>query len=137
MIRWGRFCLSSEFIYDEYGFRRPWFNPEDITWQRSIYYRDLNLRNGVPLTGVGYYVDFGYKGDHWDIDLNYGDFYPVAMGNPQHDEVNHRGIVKALYHETQYLGLYGCVLIENSGWIAQLGEPRQGLLILGGLQYTF
>jgi hypothetical protein len=137
MIRWGRFQLSGEFIYDEYGLRHPWFNPNDIFWQHSIYYRDLNLRNGVPLSGVGYYVNLGYCLERWDINLNYGDFYPVAIGNPQHDEVNHRGIVKCCYHRTQCLGLYGCVLVENSGWIAQLGEPRQGYLILGGLQYTF
>jgi hypothetical protein len=137
MIRWGRFQLSSEFIYDEYGFRRPWFNPADIFWQHSIYYRDLNLRDGAPLTGVGYYVNLGYCAGRWDINLNYGDFFPVPMGNPQHDEANHRGIVKCCYHRTQCLGLYGCALMENSGWIAQLDEPRQGYMVLGGLQYTF
>jgi hypothetical protein len=137
MIRWGRFQLSGELIYDEYGFRRPAYDPEDIFWQHSIYYRDLNYRYGVPLTGVGYYVNLGYSTERWDINLNYGDYFPVAIGNPQHDEANHRGIIKCMYHRTQCLGLYGCVLLENSGWIAQIDEPRRGEMVLGGMQYTF
>jgi hypothetical protein len=137
MARWGRFQLSSEVIYDEYGLRHPWFDSNNIFWQHSIYYRDLCLRDGVPLTGVGYYVNLAYIGDRWEFNLNYGDFYPVTIGNPKHDEVNHRGIVKCMYHHTNYLGFYGCVLIENSNWTAQLDEPRQGYLVLGGLQYAF
>jgi hypothetical protein len=137
MVRSGRFQLSGEFIYDEYGFRHPWFKADDIYWQHSIYYRDLNLRDGVPLTGVGYYVNLGYNGERWDVNLNYGDYFPVAMGNPQHDEPNHRGVAKCLFHYTRNLGLYGCVLVENGGWAAQLGELRQGWMVLGGLQYTF
>jgi hypothetical protein len=137
MIRSGRFQLSAEFIYDEYGFRHPVFDPLDMFWQKSIYYRDLNARDRVPLTGVGYYVNLGYHGERWDVNLNYGDYFPVPMGNPQHDEPNHRGIVKCMYHHTQHLGAYGCVLVENGGWVAQLGDLRQAYLILGGVQYNF
>ncbi|MGA2062118.1 MAG: hypothetical protein ABSG67_16660, partial [Thermoguttaceae bacterium] len=69
MVRFGQFQLSGECIYDEYGFRRPGFDPDDITWYHSIYYRDVNNALNVPCTGVGYYVDLGYKGDYWNIDL--------------------------------------------------------------------
>ena len=41
MYRFGRFTLSGEAIYDQYGFTTPGFNPDDIFWGRSIYYRDL------------------------------------------------------------------------------------------------
>jgi len=39
MVRLGNWVLSSEIIYDEYGLRRVGFDPDDIFWQRSIYYR--------------------------------------------------------------------------------------------------
>ena len=137
MVRFGQFQLSGECIFDEYGFRRPGFNPDDITWYHSIYYRDMNNALNVPCTGVGYYVDLGYKGDYWNIDLNYGEFYPTPIGDPQHDEINRRGIVKVAYNITPILKPYCAVLIENSGFIAQEDRPRKGLMILSGLQYVF
>ena len=137
MVRLGQFQLSGECIYDEYGFRQPGFDPDDITWYHSIYYRDLNRALNVPLTGVGYYVNLGYKGDYWDIDLNYGEYYPTPIGDPQHDEINRRGIVKAAYSFTPVLKPYCAVLIENSGWIAQADRPHKGFMILSGLQYVF
>jgi hypothetical protein len=137
MVRFGQFQLSGECIYDEFGFRRPGFDPDDITWYRSIYYRDMNRALNVPCTGVGYYVNLGYKSDYWNIDLNYGEFYPTPIGDPQHDEVNRRGIVKAAYSFTPVLQPYCAVLVENSGFIAQEDRPRKGLLVLSGLQYVF
>ncbi len=137
MFRFGPFLLSGECIYDEYGFRRPGFDPNDITWYHSIYYRDLNRALGEPLTGVGYYMNLGYNGPFWDINLNYGEFYPAPIDNPQHDEINRRGIVKLDYRITPALQPYCAVLVENSGFIAQADRPRKGFLILSGLQYVF
>jgi hypothetical protein len=137
MVRFGQFQLSGEFIYDEFGFRRPGFNPDDITWYHSIYYRDMNRALNVPCTGVGYYVNLGYKVDRWDINLNYGEFYPTPIGDPQHDEINRRGIVKAAYNFTPVLQPYCAVLVENTGFIAQEDRPRKGLMVLSGLQYVF
>ncbi|MGA2060982.1 MAG: hypothetical protein ABSG67_10910, partial [Thermoguttaceae bacterium] len=71
------------------------------------------------------------------IDLNYGEFYPTPIGDPQHDEINRRGIVKVAYSITPILKPYCAVLIENSGWIAQEDRPHKGLMILSGLQYVF
>jgi hypothetical protein len=137
MVRFGQFQLSGECIYDEYGFLRPGFDPDDITWYHSIYYRDLNRALNEPCTGMGYYMNLGYKSDYWAIDLNYGEFYPNPIGDLQHDEINRRGIVKAAYSFTPALQPYCAVLIENSGWIAQEDRPRRGLMVLSGLQYVF
>ena len=53
MCRWGNWTLSTEGIYDQYGFRRPGFDPDDIFWARSIYFRDLSRGVTKPLTGIG------------------------------------------------------------------------------------
>src|SRR5205085_7266157 len=45
MLRFGSWTLSSEAIYDQYGLRKPGTPLNDITWGRSLYYRDLN--NGL------------------------------------------------------------------------------------------
>jgi len=136
MVRRGRFTLSGEAIYDEYGFRQSDFDPLDITWGRSIYYRDLNYRPFEPITGVGYYVNLGFEGDRWEGCLNYGEFYPQELGHPQHDVTNRRGIFKAVYHCTAHLQVYSVVMIENGGYVAQGGRPRRGTVLLAGLQWV-
>jgi len=136
MVRRGRFTLSGEAIYDEYGFRRAGFDPLDITWGRSIYCRDLNYRPFEPITGVGYYVSLGFEGDRWESCLNYGEFYPQELGHPQHDVTNRRGILKAVYHCTDHLQVYSIVMIENDGYVAQRGRRRKGTVLLAGLQWV-
>ena len=136
MVRRGHFTLSGEAIYDEYGFRRSDFDPLDITWGRSIYYRDLNYRPFEPITGIGYYVNLGFEGDRWEGCLNYGEFYPQELGHPQHDITNRRGILKAVYHCTVHLQVYSVVMIENDGYVAQCGRRRKGTVVLAGLQWV-
>jgi len=136
MLRRGRFIFSGEVIYDEYGFRRPGFDPNRITWRKSIYYRDQNYRDGVPLTGVGYYLDLEYGGDCWFASANYGEFYPRPIGDPQHDVVNRRGIMKLAYQVAAGLSVYGACILETEGYIAQDGRPRRGIVGLVGLQYA-
>jgi hypothetical protein len=135
MLRFGRLTLSGEAIYDEYGFRRPGFDPLDITWGRSIYYRDLHYQRDVPITGIGYYVNLGYEAERWATWLGYGEFYPQQLGHPQHDVVNRRGIVKAACRLCPHLQVYGAVMIENGGYLAQWNRPRKGTFVLAGLQY--
>ncbi len=137
MVRWGYFTLSGEAIYDEYGFRRPGFDPDFITWGRSIYYRDQNYRLFEPITGTGYYFNLAFDRMPWSVNLNYGEFYPKAIGDPKHDVVNRRGILKAAYYFTPYLQTYAVVMMENGGYIAQADQPRRGSFVLAGLQYTF
>jgi hypothetical protein len=135
MLRRGRFTLSGEAIYDEYGFRRPGFDPLDITWGRSIYYRDLNYRPGVPITGMGYYLNLGFEDERWSGWLNYGEFYPQQLGHAQHDVVNRRGIIKVLRRLGPHLRIYSTVMVENGGYVAQSNRPRKGTVVLAGLEY--
>jgi len=137
MIRSAPFVLSSEAIYDQYGFRHPGFDPDAITWNRSIYYRDEHNADERPIQGVGYYVNLDYVQDAWTMTLNYGEFYPQYIGVAQHDRTQRRGIVKAAYNFGRALQVYSVVMLENGGYTAQDNFPRQGLVLLDGLQYTF
>jgi hypothetical protein len=137
MVRRGDLTLSGEVIYDEYGFRRPGFDPDHITWKRSIYYRDLNYRTGVPITGIGYYVNLGWDRGPWITSLNYGEFYPEEIGDPRHDVVNRRAIVKAALAVTPYLQAYTVVMIESDGYLAQCNKYRRGEFVLVGAASTF
>jgi hypothetical protein len=138
MFRNGPFQLSSECIFDEYGFGRPGFNPLNITWARSIYYRDVSSGNqGTPCTGIGYYVNLGYADGPWNASLNYGDFYPIYSGTAPNQRVQHRGIVKAAYQLARPLQVYSVLIVENGGYIAQENGPRKAYAVLEGFQFTF
>jgi len=133
LLRRNRWIISGEAIYDEYGFRKPGFDPNDITWPRSIYFRDWFYKLDTPITGVGYYIDLGYEGPRWTVSLNYGEFYPKEIGFDRHDQVNRRGIVKALFRIAPGLQAYGVAIIENEGYKAQDGRPRKGEAVLVGI----
>lgn len=145
MVRFGRWVISGEVIRDEYGFRRPGFDPLDIFWGRSIYFRDQNQAFMDPIRGTGYYVDVGYEGDRWNIHLNYGDYIPENIGVSLHDHPNHRGLVKAAYRPSQHWEIYGFALIENSISLEYFdnyqGVPlekfRHGLMYGIGSQFVF
>ena len=65
--------------------------PLYISWIRSIYYRDVSSgQQGVPCTGVGYYVNLDYAGGPWNATLDYGDFYPLFHGHRTDQRVEHR-----------------------------------------------
>jgi hypothetical protein len=137
MLRLGQWVLSGEAIYDEYGFFHPGFNPDDIYWYRSIYYRDESSGSQAPLTGLGYYLNLGYDQGRWNVTLNFGQFCPLRVGTAPDQRDQLRGIVKLAYRFASSLQGYSVVMIENSGYIAQAGLPRKGLVVLEGLQYTF
>jgi len=136
MLRRGPWTLSGEVIYDEYGFRRPGFDPADITWGRSIYYRDQNYRMQTPITGIGYYLNLAFEAERWAAWLNYGEYYPQQLGDPKHDIPNRRGIVKAVYALTPHLEMYAVVMMETEGYVAQDGRLRRGTIVLTGFQWT-
>ena len=135
MVRRGGFTLSSELIYDEYGFRRA-FDPLDITWGRSIYYRDQNYRLHSPVTGMGYYVDLLCDLEPFTVSLNYGEYYPQQLGIPQHDVTQRRGVLKGTYAATPSLQFYAAGILETGGYIAQAGRSRRGWAALFGLQWS-
>ncbi len=136
MVRLGSFTLSGEAIYDEYGFRRPGFDPLDITWGRNIYYRDQNYRLDIPVTGFGYYLDLMYDLEPFTISCNYGEYYPQQLGIPEHDVTHRRGIAKGAYAATPHFQFYLCGLVEDGGYLAQAGRPRNGWCALAGVQWT-
>jgi len=132
----GNWVLSSEIIYDEYGMRRE-FDPKDIFWKKSIYYRQINKSDGVPITGWGGYVDLSYNFDPWLLSVNYGEYYPERLRKPdypQHDKINRRLVLKLGRHFTRHVQWYNAALIENGGYIAQEGHKRRGWAVLSGLK---
>ncbi|MDR1142554.1 MAG: hypothetical protein LBL62_12755 [Planctomycetaceae bacterium] len=138
-VRFGNWTLSAEGIYDEYGLRRS-FNPADIFWEKSIYYRQINKADGVPIIGFGYYIDLNYRQGAFLFDLNYGEFYPEQLNRqdyPQHDFVNRRLLTKIGWNFNQFLQWYGAIIIENDNYIAQEGRPRRGLYFLSGIKFEF
>lgn len=137
MYRVGQWYLSSEVIYDEYGLRRPYFDPDDITWGRSIYYRDQNFRNGEAITGVGYYIDLTHAGEKWVLGANVGQFHPKQLGDPLHDPTITRGIFKAVRRLTSLCDLYSQYIAETDVVGAQAGRIRRGSTIHSGLQVSF
>jgi hypothetical protein len=137
MCRWGNWTLSTEGIYDQYGFRRPGFDPDDIFWARSIYFRDLSRGVTKPLTGLGYYVNLLYSGDRWRLMANYGDFFNLQqLGIPAHDVPVHRLLMKASYRFSPKLEAYGIWLQENSVPLPFDNLVRKGFEIVVGWQYT-
>ena len=138
MVHSGPFRLSAECIFDEYGFGRPGFDPDDITWVRSIYYRNVSSgAQGVPCTGVGYYVNLGYVQGPWNTQTSYGDFYPLFVGTAPNQRVQHRGLIKGAYQIAKPLQVYSALIVENGGYIAQCNQARIPVAVLGGFQFTF
>jgi len=137
MVRQGRWQLSSEVIYDEYGLRRPVFDPMDIFWEKSIYYRDLNDASGDPISGVGYYVTLDYNGPLWTASVSFGQFFPEEIGNVQHDRTQNRGVVKLARAFGDNVQLYSVFIKETEGYIAQEGRPRRGGVLLSGVQFAY
>ena len=76
-FRQGRWLLSGEVIYDEYGLRRPGFDLDDIDWGRSIYNRQLNNGLNQPITGWGWYTNAVWQGDCSTCVFQYGSFHPI------------------------------------------------------------
>lgn len=137
MLRCGAWTLSAEAIYDQYGLRRPGTPLNSITWGRSLYYRDLNNGQHIPITGFGYYVNLGYAGPWWTLMLNYGEFYPEQIGNRRQDEVTRRGLIKFSRHWSPHFETYGIVLRENDLALAFDHSTRLGIYLIVGGQLTW
>lgn len=137
MFRRGRWILSGEAIYDQYGFRRPGFDPNEIFWGRSLYFRDQNDSLYDPIEGIGYYVDLGYAGDCWSFHLNYGDYFPEHIGDVPHDRNNHRGLVKLSWQPVPSFEVYGIALGENDGPLGFATRARRkGAVVILGCQWS-
>lgn len=137
MVRHNNWRLSGEAIYDEYGLKRDTFDPNDIFWEKSIYYRDLNNADDVPITGFGYYLTLDYLGELWSASFTFGQFFPEYIGNVQHDRTQNRGIAKLTRSFGPHLQGYTVLMFENEGYIGQGGQIRRGEFVLTGLQCSF
>ncbi|MCU0873070.1 MAG: hypothetical protein MUE50_12085 [Pirellulaceae bacterium] len=135
MARWSRFTLSMEAIYDEYGFRKPGFDPLDITWGRGHYYREQNFAYEIPITGIGYYFNLDIAGEHLSWSLNYGEYFPKQIGDPAHDVTTRRGLVKAMYHLASWADVYGIALVENDNPYAPAALHRNHWALWTGVQF--
>ena len=147
MIRFGNWTLSSEFIYDYYGLHRV-YDPNDIFWQKSIYYRQINKAVKEPITGWGGYIDLTYNHHPWLVSFNYGEFHPEQLTVPEHGAdyahyyinhniVNRRFMVKLGWNCTKNIQWYGAWILENGGYTAQSERPRRGYAYTTGLKMAF
>lgn len=137
MVQHGRFRLSGEAIYDEYGFRRPGYNPDDIFWEHSIYYRDVNKAPYTACQGFGYYVNLDYIGERMTTTVNYGEYYPDELDIPQHDQMNRRLLIKGAYRINRVIQSYTAAILENGDYVAQDRRKRIGYMVMTGLQANF
>jgi hypothetical protein len=136
MVRRGLWTLSGEVIYDEYGLRRPGFPLNDIFWGRSLYFRDLNKAYHEAISGVGYYLNLGYDSPFWSLTLNYGEYYPEIIGNPNHDISVHRAFVKLSHFWSPQFETYGVLMFENDRDDNLDSHPREGSYLLVGCQFS-
>lgn len=136
-FRLGRLTFSSEIIYDEYGSRRPGLDLNDITWGRSLYFRELNLALNEPITGWGYYGHIHLDGGRWGADASYGEFLPEQIGNAIHDHMTRRLILKGSHFFQEHVEGFVVVMLENTVPNAQSGSTRNGLVIHTGAQWLF
>lgn len=136
MVKTGRFRLSSEIIYDEYGFHRE-YSIDDVFWGRSYYYRDSFYKHKTPITGTGGYIDLQYEtpDSRWFLELNYGEYHPKEIGHIYHDDPIKRAIVKVRIRLAPNLHTFGVGLFENKRQKEPLFKGASDYAFLLGLQY--
>jgi hypothetical protein len=137
MMRNGRLILSTEWIYDEYGLRRPGFDLDDITWGRSLYNRQLNRGLNQPLSGWGWYANANWQGARANTILQYGEFHPNRIGDNIHDQITRRISSKYIRRISDRLDWYVSGIFENRVANAQDNRNRKGAFVLTGFQFNF
>lgn len=139
-VAYRRWSLSGEWIFDQYGNRKPGIPLTSITWERSLYFRDLNKAEDEPISGTGYYVDLAYDGGRWTGHLNLGQYFPETIGDYRHDVNNTRAILGLVYHMTDWSQLYGMILTEtglDSAYeLGPIPRGRKSDELLLGWQFT-
>ena len=135
LVRYGAFDVSGEAIYDQYGLRRGnEFSPDQMFWERSIYYRDIWPGNDRGIRGLGYYVNFGWTMPVVRLDFNYGEYYPQHIGNPYHDGPIRRGILKGGWRLTRRLEFFHAVMLENRRPVEAWRIKQNPSVVLIGFQ---
>jgi hypothetical protein len=134
MFQIGALRISSEFIYDEYGFHRE-FSIDDVFWGRSYYYRDIFYKHKTPIKGYGGYVDVQYEGRGFLLELNYGQYQPEEIGHPYHDESIQRIMAKIRVRIGANFHIFGIGLMENEREKEPLFDGASDYGVLIGFQY--
>lgn len=137
LFRTGRWAWAGEFIYDQYGIRRPGLDLDSITWGRSLYNRQLNVGLNQPIEGLGYYSSVIYLENCRTWTLTYGQFFPNQIGDPIHDTTTHRLMGQVQWWWSDHASSYVSTFWENEVPNAQAGRTRYGFYLLTGLQYAF
>lgn len=135
-VRMGRWKFASEVCYDQHGLYHD-YDPNQIFWQKSIYYRDVNKAEHEAIGGWGWYLTSIYEGNSWYLSGSYGMYTPEKIGNIQHDRAINRGIAKAAYCITPQSQFYSSIILETDGFIAQCDRLRDGTTAISGFEIGF
>jgi hypothetical protein len=137
MGRWGRFELSGEAVWDKYGFREV-YDPNDIFWGRSIYYREIyNGEKDGSLSGFGYYLNLAWVYGRARIDLNYGEYYPEKIGNPMQDTINARTMLQGSLEVMPGVQTFLVLMGENDRPTEVWRRSHKGFVLYTGVQWLF
>jgi hypothetical protein len=128
-----KWVFSGEMIYDQHGYHQKKGEENNTT---SLYYREIYF-NGNAISGIGGYLDLGYKDDNWDIHLNYGEYHPEKIGNPYHDDSNKRLMINVVYRILPEIKVFTSVLLENDRSEEAWRKEQSPLGYMIGVQYTF
>lgn len=135
MVRFSRFILSGEWIWDRYGFHRE-FDVDDIYWPRSLYFRDIFYQYKTPIKGKGGYLNLRYESAKLTWNINYGEYYPQEIGHPLHDPPIKRFVAKMAYRFFKNFRLYFTGLIENEREEESWSSGAKPWALLLGMEYN-
>lgn len=135
MVRFGGLRLFAEWVWDRYGFHRP-FSSDEIFWPRSLYYRDIFFAYKTPLKGKGWYGGINYQSKKWLIDLNYGQYHPQQIGNTLHDRANRRLVVRVAWRFVPEARFYFTGLVENERAKEPWSEGAKPFAVLAGCEFS-
>ena len=139
-LKFKRFSIYAEGVIDQHGLYRD-LNAEGnplALGPRSLYGRDIFVAPRRAIWGGGFDVGVLFRGDKFVVDVNYGLYFPEAIGNAAHDELIHRGVVKLLYAVGPRVQIFGAGLVENKRpHEVPFFDRAPPFAILGGLQIGF
>lgn len=135
MVRFGKVRFFGEWVWDRYGFHRP-FGADEIFWPRSLYYRDVFFAYKTPVKGKGWYGGINFLSKDWLIDLNYGQYHPRQIGNTLHDIPNRRVVIRVAYRFIPEARFYFTGLLENEREKEPWSEGAKPFAVLAGCEFT-
>lgn len=133
----GSWRLAGEWLYDEYGLRRPGLDLNDITWGRSLYNRQLHKGLNDPIQGFGWYGNATrHRGRSTSV-IGFGQYFPETLGDRIHDQNLWRILLKQTWQLNPQTEWFVSAFFEESLDNFALGQDRQGYSLLSGFQFHF